>query len=142
MDDGILNWKHGSGRIKAHSASFFHFNWQTLIKEAWYSNYQLLERNDGQPYAVIENVQYFESLPKRGGNNDERFNFVTFLQVRAENVVELGNWVHRDGHIRLQHKSQNEILKLMATTVSTEIMNEIGNAQYFSILLDETSDIP
>ncbi|XP_053951251.1 zinc finger MYM-type protein 1-like [Anastrepha ludens] len=66
---------------------------------------------------------------------------MTFLQARAEDVVELKAWLQRDGHKWLHHRSQNEILELMATTVSMEIIEDIRNAEYCSILLDETSDV-
>ncbi|XP_054746312.1 uncharacterized protein LOC129250738 [Anastrepha obliqua] len=82
-----------------------------------------------------------QGLPIRGDNNDERSNFMTFLQARAEDVVELKAWLQRDGHKWLHQRSQNEILELMATTVSMEIIEDIRNAEYCSILLDETSDV-
>ncbi|XP_053968442.1 uncharacterized protein LOC128869864 [Anastrepha ludens] len=82
-----------------------------------------------------------QGLPIRGDNNDERSNFMTFLQARAEDVVELKAWLQRDGHKWLHHRSQNEILELMATTVSMEIIEDIRNTEYCSILLDETSDV-
>lgn len=77
----------------------------------------------------------------RGDNNDENSNFMTFLKSRAEDVVELKSWLQRDGHKWLHHESQNEILQLMATTVLSEIMDETKHSEYFSISLDETSDV-
>ncbi|KAK7870340.1 hypothetical protein R5R35_003727 [Gryllus longicercus] len=66
---------------------------------------------------------------------------MTILKARAEDVKELEDWLQRSGHKWLHHEIQNEILEAMARDVLLKIMEEVNNAEYFSILLDETADI-
>ncbi|KAK7874111.1 hypothetical protein R5R35_004654 [Gryllus longicercus] len=82
-----------------------------------------------------------QGLAIRGAQNDESSNFMTILKARAEDVKELEDWLQRSGHKWLHHEIQNEILEAMARDVLLKIMEEVNNAEYFSILLDETADI-
>ncbi|XP_054746034.1 zinc finger protein 862-like [Anastrepha obliqua] len=152
VDDGFSNWKHGADRLKIHSTTCLHLNCveallnvakTNVVQQISTAHFKQMMDNRTALLKIFSTLKALaiQGLPIRGDNNDERSNFMTFLQARAEDVVELKAWLQRDGHKWLHHRSQNEILELMATTVSMEIIEDIRNAEYCSILLDETSDV-
>lgn len=152
VEEGFSNWKHGSERVKAHSKSSLHLDCAQALRNVAKVNVvqtlstahskQMLDNRKAllKIFSTLRALAK-QGLPIRGDNNDEKSNFMTFLKARAEDVLELKSWLQRDGHRWLHHESQNEILELMATTVLSQIMGEIRRAEYFSISLDETSDV-
>ncbi|XP_051160502.1 zinc finger MYM-type protein 1-like [Leptopilina boulardi] len=152
VDDGFSNWKHGLERIKAHVKSNLHrdssealSNVKEINVAELVSTYHLKQMIENRMalrkiFCTLR-VLAKQGLPTRGDNNDEKSNFMAFLNARAEDVTELQSWLQRGGHKWLHHETQNEILNLMANAILSEIMKEIREAEFFSILLDETSDI-
>lgn len=152
VDDGFSNWKHGAERIKTHATSSLHIDCAEALRNVENINVvqsistvhlKQMMNNRTALMKIFSTLKALarQGLPIRGAKNDENSNFMTFLKARAEDVAELKSWLQRDGYRWLHHDSQNEILELMATTVLSEIMDEIREAEYFSISLDETSDI-
>lgn len=82
-----------------------------------------------------------QGLPLRGSANDESSNFIKFLYTRSEDVVELKQWLSSTEKRKwLSHDIQNEILSLLANAVLQQLLTEVRESDYFSILLDETPD--
>ncbi|XP_011171898.1 zinc finger MYM-type protein 1-like [Solenopsis invicta] len=82
-----------------------------------------------------------QGLSLRGIGSNERSNFNEILQARSEDILELRAWLHRKGHKWTSHDIQNEILELMASNIKQQNLKEIKAAHFFSLTLDETSDI-
>ena len=68
-------------------------------------------------------------------------NFTRLLELRANDIPELKSWLNRTSHKWIHHSILEEILKLMADFISQKTISEIQKQKYFSIMLDETSDI-
>ena len=81
-----------------------------------------------------------QGLALRGADNDEDSNFRQILQERAEDDSELKSWLSQKDYKWLYHDAQNEILEMMAMKVLSENVEKIRQAEFLSILMDETSD--
>lgn len=150
VGEGFSNWKHGAQRMKSHLKSTLHLDCAEAlnagnINVSQLSTYYLKQMMDNRTALrkIFSTLQILakQGLPVRGDKNDEKSNFIAFIKGRAEDVEESQSWLKRDGYKWLHHETLNEIFDLIATTVFLEIMEEIRKAEYFSILLDETSDV-
>lgn len=75
------------------------------------------------------------------GHDDTRSNLNRLLKFRADDVPELKSWLDRSGCKWLHHDIINEILALIAGKIISLNVEEIKSAPYFSLMIDETSDI-
>lgn len=152
VEKGFSNWKHCMERLRTHVSSTFHRDCAEALsnvtsinvsQQLSTSHFKQMMNNRTALRTMFSTLRVLgkQGLPFRGDNNDEKSNFMAFINARAEDVPELKSWLQRDGHKWLHNLIQNEILDLMASTVLSEIMADIKEAEYFSILLDETSDI-
>lgn len=76
----------------------------------------------------------------RGSGSDAESNFRQILLARAEDVPELKDWLARDNLKYQSHDIQDEILLLYAHTILKQVVTQIREAKFFSIMLDETPD--
>lgn len=91
---------------------------------------------------IFSSVLYLakQSLALRGHHNDRSY-LMQLLKARAEDIPQLNNWLNRTGHKWLHNEIVNEIIYLLADSILQKIIGEIKNAKYFSLMLDETSDV-
>lgn len=152
VSDGFCGWNNASTRIPNHSVSSFHtscaealHNYKTsnVVQKISTAQEKQMMQHRVALRKIFSTVKVLaqQGLPFRGGDNDENSNFIRILKARAEDVPQLESWLGRSGHKWLHHNTQNEILELMASSVISENLKEIKEAEFFSILLDETSDI-
>ncbi|KAL4089691.1 hypothetical protein QTP88_024681 [Uroleucon formosanum] len=90
-------------------------------------------------------------LPFRGDNENigslHNGNFLMCLEMIAEFDPFLANHLSNYGNpgkgytSYLSHSTYEQFIKLMATKVQNQIVEEVINAQYFSIVIDSTPDI-
>ena len=81
-----------------------------------------------------------QGLALRGNDSDENANLIQLLKLRAEDSSDLKNWLNRKNKW-LSHDVINEILDLMANKIIREKLKSIKAAKWFSIIVDETSDV-
>ncbi|KAL4113757.1 hypothetical protein QTP88_017330 [Uroleucon formosanum] len=94
---------------------------------------------------------YNRGLPFRGDNKNigslHNGNFLMCLEMIAEFDPFLANHLSNYGNpgkgytSYLSHSTYEQFIKLMATKVQNQIVEEVINAQYFSIVIDSTPDI-
>lgn len=82
-----------------------------------------------------------QGLALRGSGNDENSNLMQILKARAEDVSELDSWLKRSRSTWLHHDIVNEILELMADKILRQKLDQIKSAGFFSLIMDETSDV-
>lgn len=65
------------------------------------------------------------------------------LELRSHDIPELKVWLNRKKyeHSWLHHTIINEVLSMIAHEIKENILEEIRENKYFSIMIDETSDI-
>ena len=93
---------------------------------------------------ILSNVRFLarQALPLRGDNAGEpNSNFNQLYHLRAEENPYLYQWLDRKGDRYTHHEIQNEMMKLMAHQVLREIGAEIRGAEFFSIMVDEATDV-
>ena len=75
------------------------------------------------------------------GHNDEDSNFIQLLNLLAEDDDNLKEWLLRKSKKYTSPIIQNEILKDMALTILRDIVNSVKDSGYYSIMVNESSDI-
>lgn len=148
---GFSGWSNAYKALPAHEVSEFHRKSHELVVASRGTNVveristakqQEMLENRTALHKIFSTVKMLgvQGLPLRG-HIDERSNLNQFLKTRSEDVPELRNWLGRSGHKWLSHDVQNEILEMMASTVLEKNLEIIRAAPFFSLMLDETSDI-
>ena len=93
---------------------------------------------------ILSNVRFLarQALPLRGdGPGEPNLNFNQLYRLRGEDNPFLLEWKDRKGSNYTSHDTQDEMLKVMALQVLREIAREIRSAEFYSIMVDETSDV-
>jgi len=90
---------------------------------------------------IIESVQFLarQGLAIQGLESDSG-NLMELLRLRSEDVPELAQWLKRK-ITWTSHDIQNEILEIMAHSIQRDIASDIRDAVWFSLIVDETTDI-
>jgi hypothetical protein len=150
IKNGFSSWKEATRAFAKHEASNCH-------KEA---SYKWLHYTAGQSVAVQLNTQlrrnqefarhcllkeftslrYLlrQGLAVRGHANDSG-NYFQLLQLRAQDDTDLQQWMNRREKW-MSHDVQNEQIELMAHAVLRKIIERIKAAEYFALIVDETTD--
>jgi hypothetical protein len=74
------------------------------------------------------------------GHTDNHSNLMCWLNRRAEDIPRLKDFISRRESF-LSHDIQNELLSLMANDILRQVLADIKSSPYFSIMVDETTDI-
>ncbi|KAK7925889.1 hypothetical protein WMY93_008199 [Mugilogobius chulae] len=92
--------------------------------------------------AIFSSIQYLmcQGLSIRG-KTDEDSNIIQLLKVRAQDIPELKSWLAQKENKWLSHDILNEMIEIMAHDVLRTLLKEIKSAEFFAVILDETSDI-
>jgi hypothetical protein len=76
------------------------------------------------------------------GHADDEGNFRQLLLLRSSDSSDLAAWMTHDHRLKYtSHDMQNELLQIMAHTVVRNIVKDICEHRYFSIIADESTDI-
>ena len=90
---------------------------------------------------IISTLRY---LARQGlavhGHVENNRNFLQLLQLCSEDSQELCSWLERRDNW-LSHDVQNELLEIMGHMVLKLILDEVKRSKYFTIILDEATDV-
>ena len=78
------------------------------------------------------------SAARRG--NDEDSNFIQLLRLRAEEKPQILKWLEKSSKKHTAHENQNEMLQIMSHIVLKNILDDIRNSPFLSVMVDETTD--
>ena len=148
---GFNNWKHAIERFNGHEKSDCHRT--AVIKLAneakgvnVCSSLSKAKRDDmiaarNALHRIFTSLVY---LSKQGlavrGKTDSASNFSQLLTLRGDDVPELQSWLARTKYRWMSHDIQNEMLSILANDVLDRILKEVRTAQWYSIMVDETTD--
>ena len=90
---------------------------------------------------IIESLCFLarQGLPTRG-HTDIDSNMHQLLKLRAKDSEVLSKW-HQRKQKWLGHDIENEMLQIMGHAVLREISLLVKENKYFSLIVDETSDV-
>ncbi|KYN28567.1 Zinc finger MYM-type protein 1 [Trachymyrmex cornetzi] len=151
VEQGFNTWKNALKSFRSHEKSELHCSaiavLGTLQQQSviyCLSKTKKKEMIDAR-VALLKIFSTVKLLAKQGlsfrGKDDEYFNLVQILKMRAEDVPELNTWLNRTAYTWLYHDIINEIVELFANQVVRQNLEIIKSADFYAISLDETSDI-
>nr|XP_014346736.1 PREDICTED: zinc finger MYM-type protein 1-like [Latimeria chalumnae] len=95
--------------------------------------------------ALIQILSSLQYLSCQGlsvqGHTDEESNLNQLLALLAKNIPELKSWLNRTKYRWMSQDIVNEMIEIMAHDILRTLMTEIHEADFFSIIMDETADI-
>ena len=91
----------------------------------------------------MSSVKYLarQGLAFRGSGDESDSNFLQLLMLKAENYPKLKIWLQKKSNKYTSPDIQNELLKVMALHVLRDVISQIQKAPFFSIMVNETTDI-
>jgi len=156
-----VEWKHVDKRIEEHGVSVDH----TKNMNQWFEMRKRLERNETIDKVVFEHfkkerdywkeiicrlISLVKFLTKHGlafrGSNEKLYQksneiFLGLIEVLEEFDPVMREHMRRIMNIELHihyigHKTQNELILLLANQIKSEIIKRIKQPKYYSIILD------
>ena len=94
---------------------------------------------------ILSSIKYLahQGLPLRGARNgdDSTSNFYQLMKLQGEDIPEIFPFLEKKQLKYTSHDIQNEILSIMAQTILCGIVKQIQSSIYFSLMVDETTDV-
>ena len=154
VENGFKNWKKALEKFRSHEKSDFHRAAAFMLsskKKQSVSQLIVSGHTEEMKENRIALVKIFTSLRLLGrqglpirGKVEEESNLMNLLDERADDVVELRNWLKRKSKFKwLSPEITNEILTAFSHGILEQLRNEVltVNDGYYGIILDETSDV-
>lgn len=93
--------------------------------------------------AIAQNIRFLSRLgiPLRGDGNESDSNFMQLLHLRAEDNQQLVPWLQRKSDKYTSPEIQNEIMGIMAKFILRDVAASIKQANYFTLMADEVTDV-
>ena len=75
----------------------------------------------------------------RGDGTEDNKNFMWTLLLRAEENVQIHEWLKRKNETYITENIPNEMLKLIAHACLRQVTEELQGVKYYTIMADETT---
>ena len=157
---GFTNCKKAVDRFNKHDQSASHRNAVSMVLAASKTSMDVglqmskdykekQAQNRKCLLAIVSTVRFLarQGLPLRGasrgdssGSGEINSNFMQLLLLRKEEIPDLDAWLEKSQDRFTSPDIQNEFLQIMALTVLRGITERL-TGRYFSIMVDETTDI-
>ena len=155
IERGFSNWKDACKKIDTHQKSKTHEESVLKIVTIPVSMKDIGESLSSQlkierlehRHCFLKIVSVLKFLARQGiairghGDNEKDSNFFQLLQLRGEDDAKLNAWLKKKTDKYTSSDIQNEILKVMSLRILCDISSLIQSAQFFSVMVDETTDI-
>ena len=82
-----------------------------------------------------------QSIPIRGDGDEENSNFIQLFKLRGEDDPKFAKWLEKKTDKYVSADIQNELLKVMGLQVLRDIATSLHSAEFYSIMVDETTDV-
>ncbi|CAF3249806.1 unnamed protein product [Rotaria sp. Silwood2] len=157
--NGFNIWKNGTLRLNEHQATYSHKEsferWKTTVQNHNNNTDVLILLDQQNSKQATENRAYLKELIRtahflarqgvsfRGHRENvdskNRGNFLEILELRSSDNELIRR--KKEEINFTEYKIQNELILLMNKQVLNRIVQEIQKAKYFSVMIDETTDI-
>ena len=154
ISNGFVNWKDATVSFRKHELSECHCAaTEAMISLPGHvvdigeslSKQHSEEKADNRALLlkIIGNIRFLarQGLALRGSGDDENSNFIQLLKLRGDDDGRVGKWMEKKMNRFMSPKIQNELLEVMGLKVVREIADSIRCAPFFTIMVDETTDI-
>ena len=154
ISTGFSNWKDATAKVSKHKLSQCHkdFALKTITLPATTSDVgemlssQLAEERLERRKCflkLLSNVRFLsrQGLAFRGDGEESDSNFRRLILLRSEDDSKLIDWIKQKTNKYTSAEMQNEMIKVMALRVLREIATSIRSAAFFTVMVDETTDI-
>ena len=147
---GFTNWKDATRVLFKYESCNFHKAATEALKAtndvADMSKAASTEKKNNREYLlkIISSICFVghHVLPLRGdGPHDLDSNFYQLLLLRAENFQGINIFIQKKQMKYTSHEIQNELLSIMSLQVIREIAGQIQSAPYFTVMIDEATDL-
>lgn len=152
VEVGFSSWNKALERFASHEKSDFHVsccnkkmsidkgvNIQSLLSVS-----KLKDMKSARE-ALLRMLSSLRFLMVQGlavrGHTDDNSNYHMLLDLVAEDNADLSSWLKRTKYKWLSHDVVDELGSIMANEVLQNLIERLKQSQYFSIIVDETSDI-
>ena len=146
---GFDNWKKATEKCGKHEKSQTHreafFKFQALQQPSISAqiNMQHADEQVKRREALLKQLSSLKYLVRQGtsirGHTDDEGNLIELLKCRSEDVPVLTDWLKHSSY--KSHDIINELIQLMAHEVLRTLLHDVREAQWFSLIADETRDI-
>ena len=101
------------------------------------------EKNRKSLLKIISDIRYLgrQGIPLRGADDDANSNFNQLNLVRTEKDEDFEIWLQKKSFTYDLPQIQKEIINIMSHEIVCGIAKEVREAEFYSILADETTDI-
>ena len=82
-----------------------------------------------------------QSIAIRGDGDEENSNFIQLFKLRGEDDPKFAKWLEKKTDKYVSADIQNELLKVMGLQVLRDIATSLHSAEFYSIMVDETTDV-
>ena len=92
---------------------------------------------------IAENIRFLahQGLSLRDDGTEDNSNFNQLLHLRALDDPNLLTWVQKKAEKYTTPEIQNELLKIMAQTVTRDITSAVGSSGFYTLMADEVTDV-
>lgn len=145
---GFDNWKKAKERFSAHEKTQIHNEAYLKCNSLQHSSVatqlasQMMSDQQQRREMLVKELSSLKFLMRQGlalrGHKEEEGNLYQLLKCRGEDVNGLEKWL-QDGRY-LSHDIINELIELVAHKLLRQLLDEIREVQWYSIIGDETRD--
>ena len=148
IQDIATGKKHQQG-LQKHEKSNFHKEAVLKLMPSMRPNDELMysaivkskQENKAIIMKLLQNIEFLarQGLPLRGDQGQG--NFDQLILLRAEDDPSLLEWIRKKADKFTSPETQNEILKIILLTLLRTIEAGIHESPYFTVMIDEMTDI-
>ena len=149
LTSGYTNWKDATRNFAKHKSCEFHKQAVGIlskvkdVSEIFSSELAAdKEKNRAHFLKVLSSIRYLahQGLPMRGGNDTES-NLFQLMSLRKEDFEVIDEFLDKKQLNYTSHEIKNEVLSIMSQSILRDKVKEIQFAVYFTIMVDETTDM-
>ena len=154
ISKGFNNWKDASVKFKEHESSNCHKDSMIVTVDLPSSVKDIAEtlqreltkqksENRQMLLKILSNIRFLarQSIAIRGDGDEENSNFIQLFKLRGEDDPKFTKWLEKKTDKYVSADIQNELLKVMGLQVLRDIATSLHSAEFYSIMVDETTDV-
>ena len=154
ISKGFNNWKDASVKFKEHESSNCHKDSMIVTVDLPSSVKDIAEtlqreltkqksENRQMLLKILSNIRFLarQSIAIRGDGDEENSNFIQLFKLRGGDDPKFAKCLEKKTDKYVSADIQNELLKVMGLQVLRDIATSLHSAEFYSIMVDETTDV-